>query len=98
VQKKRFLSEDIDTIPVRGNPECGTAATTVFMAGIKQSFFSKVIITGQVFFITADRTRNWHDISRNTVLVVTYFSTLIHICSLVGTRPGSGWERKNPFL
>jgi hypothetical protein len=70
-RKRGDSSEDIDTIPVRSNPECGTAATAVFMAGIKQSFLAKVIITGQVFFFTADRTGNWHDISKNTGLIVS---------------------------
>jgi hypothetical protein len=63
LNRKRGFLEYIDTIPVRGNPECGTAAAAVFMAGIKQSFLSKVIITGKGFTFTADRTRNCHEIS-----------------------------------
>lgn len=67
--RKDGRSEDVNTIPVRGYPECGTAAAAVFMAGEKQSFLSKVIITGKVLFFSTDGACNRHDISRDTVFV-----------------------------
>jgi hypothetical protein len=52
--------ENIETFAIRGYPECRSAPSPVFVAGIEYSFVTKVIIADQCLFFSADRTGSCH--------------------------------------